>query len=447
MLCPNCKKELVEINGRYVCSDCGKEVPASEVNVGNWGEDKEVEATAVAPGSESITDYNASSGEDENYIADSSGQPPVPEITVPATEMPTPETNITEIVPTETEATEASESSFADMAVPGAVAGITMASDIPVSPEASQTPEITIPEPPIADDFVSPEPKIADVMSTSLPVEPVAPVIPVEPEPMSEPLPAIPSATVNEAMVPDPLYALPHDQGVSPTMPDPQDFYQVKPNEAPAEVPAPVAIQGAAVAGPLPMDPNIYRDPLYDTPSPDGPQEDQQNPDKFVPPAKNRLNMILIISGVALALLFLGGGVAAYFVLTSKAKVAEIPVVSEPTITDCDGFASTSEKTACIDKNFAACSLATWTTTSKAADGTTINETKNDVLRADEGGCSMDITYTKNTDATLQDQSMTCSLDNTLTYANAIAKNSSSNCSGSLADMLYPVTTPDPASE
>jgi len=34
MLCPNCKSELVEVNGRYICSECGKEVPLNEVSVG-----------------------------------------------------------------------------------------------------------------------------------------------------------------------------------------------------------------------------------------------------------------------------------------------------------------------------------------------------------------------------------------------------------------------------
>ncbi len=57
MLCPNCKTELANINGRYICSDCGKEVPESEVNVGSWGEGSfEGEKVVTEPGSQAITE-------------------------------------------------------------------------------------------------------------------------------------------------------------------------------------------------------------------------------------------------------------------------------------------------------------------------------------------------------------------------------------------------------
>lgn len=79
MICPNCKTELVEVNGRFICSDCGREIPENEVMASDWGNGGTARAglygagtdeTPETPeeGSKPITDYESSLTESENEL-------------------------------------------------------------------------------------------------------------------------------------------------------------------------------------------------------------------------------------------------------------------------------------------------------------------------------------------------------------------------------------------
>ena len=67
MECPNCKTELININGRFVCSDCGKEVPEAEINVAAWGSFGGGKVVPE-PGAINVASAGVMVGEDEDFI-------------------------------------------------------------------------------------------------------------------------------------------------------------------------------------------------------------------------------------------------------------------------------------------------------------------------------------------------------------------------------------------
>lgn len=75
MKCPNCKNDLVQVNGRYICSDCGREVPESEVNIGDWGQGSSSDKVIPEPVSDTINDGEMPVDMADDYI-DQSVEPP-----------------------------------------------------------------------------------------------------------------------------------------------------------------------------------------------------------------------------------------------------------------------------------------------------------------------------------------------------------------------------------
>jgi uncharacterized Zn finger protein (UPF0148 family) len=254
LICPNCKTELVEVNGRYICSGCGREIPENEVMASDWGSGGTVRAglygagTDEVPeeGSKPITDYDTSLAEAENgaQLAPAIDEQTVEEVLQSQTTAPPVE---------EVTAEPTKDSGFY---TPPAVVG----------PEA---PTVIIPE------------------------EVVVPTTPPAPD------------VTQEILAPSEPVLVPEAE--NPTLETSDEPEVVKDMFENTEI----------AAAPAQNDPGIYSDPMYENAQTDNPTTPATT--KGVPmPADKRNNLIVLIAGFVLVLLFLIGGILAYLYLSSQ---------------------------------------------------------------------------------------------------------------------------------
>lgn len=71
MKCPKCGEDLIHLSGRYLCSDCGNEVPESEVSVGGWNfsEDEKTEKEEI-PGNVQVNNFDDVITDSEDYLVE-----------------------------------------------------------------------------------------------------------------------------------------------------------------------------------------------------------------------------------------------------------------------------------------------------------------------------------------------------------------------------------------
>lgn len=319
MICPNCKTELVEVNGRYICSGCGREIPENEVMASEWGESGVVRAGLYGAGTDDvpeegsapITDYNASLTETENE------EPTVeqvlqtqsvsePEVVAsgptPASGFYTGDSSSNGSEKLELDSSQQVSNNNEDV-VPDIVAPIPVIPDpVPVIPteaekSLSHTPEVSVmdssAEPQNDAGILTPEPEV--------PVQPVA----VQPAPAEPPTQEIPITVPT----PEPIQPeiVPEPEPVKPQVV--KDMFENT---------------GVAIA----PDPGIYTDPSYENPQGAGQPTETATPTNVPMPTIQRTNLIVLISGSVAVLLLLLGGVWGYLALNTK-SVVPIPVVEE----------------------------------------------------------------------------------------------------------------------
>ena len=372
VICPNCKTELVEVNGRYICSDCGREIPENEVMASDWGNGGTTRAglygagTDDAPeeGSKPINDYDTSLTESESEIT------PQPATVTTVAEMKDNEPSVDEILQSEAptvetsspstpdtgfytpEKTEKIAASVSEAETPITTQVVTPELDTPVAetPEIPVTPipevsPVVIPaqEPESSSRSFSPsvgqavltqdDGKVESFAPTSevpetaveIPIESVAPSpevqeIPVTiPEVVPEPIETAPEVAEIPVQIP---VTQAEDIATTPTSPEMSTEQVPQHSEEVRDM-----FEGTdTVAAPLTQDPGIYSDPMYENNQ--IPNQPQQAPVATnVPMAKEkRLNLIILISGIVLLLLLVAGGVWGYFALNAKVE----PVTPTP---------------------------------------------------------------------------------------------------------------------
>lgn len=381
MLCPNCKTELVQINGRYICSDCGKEVPESEMNVGGWGQGSFGGGTVVGVPAGDETDADTRSvdipddyieGQDTTPASETVAPEPQKELSIPDVEQPQPDAVNPEGV--------AEDVGFYDSKPDSTPADLDSLQKNTVVTSAGDPENI--------------------VSSTPEPVEEISQI----PEPL-------PDLTVgNEAL---PLNA---ETGLLPA-------------------------ENAA----LPNDPEIYRDPSFDNQIAEEPkgQQENQKAQKYRRPIGNKNLIILVSAGVFLALALIVGGIFAYQALTKSSQVDEANLDANAEVVDCDASGSPADVTSCIAENFSACTVASWTAPYVVSPTTTAT-IKYQVSGQVDNTCQVEATVaTSESDASLEGQAMSCLLDNTLSVTDALATIGGDTCTGGLSDILFTNTSVD----
>jgi len=361
LICPNCKTELVEVNGRYICSDCGREIPENEVMASDWGNGGNTRAglygagTDEAPevGSNPITDYGSSLAETANTIETALPTPePVPAAVVD-------ESSVEEILQEQV----TSGTPGAGFYTPEMVKAQPTESETPVvlpitNPEVT-IPEVTIPiaaseptesvsvaptvEPEIVPmtDLAS-EPAVQDIVPANFPepTEPIpAPLVTNEaPMTMSDILTPPAQVTVEtviptepEVVTPEPVESIPVVTAPIPEVPveaavTPET--QEAPTPAVEQVVTDMFESSEVPTVPLANDPGIYTDPMYDNNQPT--QAVSPVAASSAPmPADKRTTLAILIGGVALILLLIIGGAWAYLSLNKVSQPTVTPVVDE----------------------------------------------------------------------------------------------------------------------
>jgi hypothetical protein len=387
VICPNCKTELVEVNGRYICSDCGREIPENEVMASDWGNGGITRAglygagtdEPVQDGAQAVTDYSASLSESENEIkapeaaveptqdqpaelsveeilqqqksasSDATEEPVAAEVAIP--EIPAADTGFYTAPPVEptpvvipAQEPESSSGSFVPTQDDGVVA-----LEPEVEPTAVVESEPVVePAPDLSSLAVSqgPSPEVQDslLQGNDNVIEPVPVVVSaqepealietpiVSSEPTNESLPAsvIPTQTFQDIIPPAVTPEVqPMPVTTSEIVPDvaPEISQEVIPDVAPGEIPP-----HSTEVKDLFEDPAIYSDPSYDTGvAPE--QTEAPDPNVNLPMAGDkRANLIILISGAVLVLIMLIGGIWAYVAL-NKPTAPVAPVVEEPAVT------------------------------------------------------------------------------------------------------------------
>jgi len=326
MICPNCKTELVEVNGRYICSDCGREIPENEVMASDWGNGGNTRAGLYGAGTdevqeegtEPISDFDASLTELENVAEPTQ---PSPEVAQPAI---ADELSVEEIL--QEQATEQ---------VPDA--GFYTPETLSAQPAALEVPEVVLP--------VVPERVAAIPVEVSAILDSITPVVETEAQTPAEvltPQPVIEVSPVSTVM--------PETPAMIPDISLPQTQTPIEQPEAPVEIPAatnpetvmpqaevealaPQAEQvvtdmfagSETVAAPLAADPGIYTDPMYENtqvPQPTGVVAATNSP----MPADKRTTIAVLVGGVVLILLLVVGGAWAYLSLNKTVQPVVTPV-------------------------------------------------------------------------------------------------------------------------
>ena len=335
MLCPNCKTELIEVNGRYICSDCGKEVPENEVMTSDWGNstpaangiyDAAGAASTPEEGSMPVATFETPVGEPES--APLSQVQSVEEVlqdqtddaqaVAPAIEK-TPEVLVTESV--EAVLQEQADAAAADRPVEVPPINLDI-SPIDLEPAATaETPSDsgfyvapTVPVPQMETPEVAPEVVEPQPIEPVIPVvveEPIAPVAPVvEPEPISEPIPVV---------------LTPEVQGI-PVNVSTSEMPAPIPEEANPAQPEVVKDMFEDVPAVPVSDPGLYANTFEDS---SGNNQQAQPAATSVPTlsVEKRTNILILAIGSVLALCLIGGGTWAYIALSKKAAPVVVPVI------------------------------------------------------------------------------------------------------------------------
>lgn len=282
MICPNCKTELIEVNGRYICSDCGREIPENEVMASDWSKGGAVRAGLYGAGTdeEATVDSKPVADFDTSLTESESEETPVSE--TPVSENP--------VVPEEPVVKTEDEPTVEEI----------LQSQTPPEP----TPSETIPETGFytADSPSSENEKSVTDSSqqTSNDNEVAIPVIPAqelesspEPQPVVEPAPIEPPV-----------------QEIPVTVSTPEPITEAVPEHT--EVVKDMFENTEMATAPITQDPGIYTDPLYE--SAQGAEQSPQNlsPTNVPMPADKKTNLIVLIVGIVLVLLLIIGGVWGY---------------------------------------------------------------------------------------------------------------------------------------
>jgi hypothetical protein len=363
------------INGRYICSDCGKEVPEAEVNVGDWSQPSiDGEKVVPEPGAVSVGQDSVALDIPEDFIEGEKPAEPTPAVVPePIVEAET----IPETPAVNTEPLEATDTGFY---------------------QAENTP--------MAVDL--------DLLQSTLAEDTTPVTAPVATEPVPEPL--VPRET-------------------TPVVLESEEVSDLEPVHS-GEVSLPESTQ------PLPEDPEIYEDPLYDIPVPTEVAAPVQETQKM--PMSKKQMIILISIGSFIVLLFIVGGIFAYGALTSTSnqEIATLPEATQAV--DCDASGSSAEIASCRAENYKKCSLATWTGQTTISGNTVsmgyeITGKLNDSVTS---ACNIAATLkTNENDPTIEGKSMACALDSTLDVDKALATINGTTCTGELADSIFTATS------
>lgn len=327
MICPNCKTELVEVNGRYICSDCGREIPENEVMASDWGNGGTVRAGLYGAGtdepedgSKPVAEYNTSLSESESE--DIATPPVAPEPSASEIHESPEELTVEEVLQQQSTGSKPVDQPASE---PVPDTGFYAAeSSIPVDQAASEP--VEGPEEPVApvapvapvqiDNVVAPETMpVESVPTEPVAVESVAQEIPITVPPVSPEMSA--------ESVPTPVISA--EAGIQA----PVELPEAAPEHS--EIVKDMFAESEAVAANTNPDPGIYTDPIYDTNS-SGEQPTEASAVSSVPmTADKRLNLIIIIAGVTATVLLIAGGIWGYAALNQKAKVE--PVVTNQEVT------------------------------------------------------------------------------------------------------------------
>jgi hypothetical protein len=345
LLCPNCKTELIEVNGRYICSDCGREIPENEVTTGDWSNTTptttglyESAGTPSVPedGSQAVADFETSPAEP----ADPSEAQTVEEVLQNQTNED--QTNVPEEKSPETQTAETVEAVLQEQADEAATE---KPSEMP--PIDLDIPEV---EPPSDTGFYSAQTSPDEIESDSTPVQPVTPVSSTitldgveKPDSPSTSNVQNDNTEAPEALI-TPISEL-ESPSVSPTVPEVQNIPVnvsvsdvTPPIQETETIPAPVQTEVVkdmfedVPAAPI-NDPGLYAAPSEE--SADNSIDDSPVAKKINPklPAEKRLNLLVLIIGSVLALALIGGGTWAYIALSAKAKVNIVPTITTQSAT------------------------------------------------------------------------------------------------------------------
>lgn len=294
MVCPNCKTELIEVNGRYICPDCGREVPENEIMAGDWGNSGIMRAGLYGAGTDDSSDIGNNSVAGFGTAAVTEDEALLPENDSVATKvMSDLEEAVPAPAPSVPEAAEAAPEVGFYTAAPE-----TQASVSPPQPEPSQP-------------VVTPEaPTVEQTEESSVVVQGLNSAQPAEPSVQPEILP-------------------------TPEIVTPAAVSEIPQPAAPTSIPASAQVlETVAPAGPIPATAipehsDVVEDMFKSSENVMPSQTQLPSPEASaasVPMAVNkRANLAVIIAGTILLLLVIGGGSLAY--LTLSAKNAAAPVV------------------------------------------------------------------------------------------------------------------------
>jgi hypothetical protein len=256
LTCPNCKTELVEVNGRYICTDCGREIPENEVMAGDWGNSGMARDGLYGAGTDAIPDDQSKSSASDDDQTEEVGTTDQTEVT-------------------------AGEASV------GPLSNVDLTESITPSPEGVN---------------VSPQADITQssttaVLDTGLPVSDVATDSNLTPQNVI-PASGTSSETPTEAVVtPDIPTELPKPEEV-------KDMFD-------STEPVPSQPTG---------DPGIYTDPLYENSQTTAPEFKSFVPTEVSTPTKKSINWVTLLAGFFILFLLIGGGTWGYFALTGGEK-------------------------------------------------------------------------------------------------------------------------------
>jgi hypothetical protein len=127
-----------------------------------------------------------------------------------------------------------------------------------------------------------------------------------------------------------------------------------------------------------------------------------------------------------------------YSVLT---RPAVVNTGNFESITDCGssgpGVDGSEKAKACFDESFKTCSLSTYKSTVDLGTQGGIVTNAYEITGKTDNSCTVESKFTQNPNAAWVNKKMVCEMDNTKTFDQALNGNSSSNCSGPLADLMY----------
>jgi len=361
LICPNCKTELIEVNGRYICSDCGREIPENEVMAADWGNGGTVRAGLYGAGTDEpeagtapVTDFDALLTENENVKAPEETVEQVlqtqenavstPPVTEPVTDTgfytnaePASETvaPVEEVIEPQVDAEPMVSSLGVDTAAPESTSDPVIQAATPVIPSARPNDQQVGQ---VAEESLSnsePSKESSNPNPGSFPPK-VGQAVPTQDGTVNG---TVPSSEFIEETPPTPIPIVPAPQEVPKTTPPFESISapgsnSVAPEVAPEVIPehSEVVKDMFETSEALAEDPGIYTDPIYDTnPATNEPAAPTAN--QNIPMASDkRTNMIVLIAGSILLLLLVGGGIWAYLAVSAKTPVVA-PVVTDTTTT------------------------------------------------------------------------------------------------------------------